>query len=99
MGSSFQFTLTDADTASVETFIKTCADRGVEIKWFGAKEPNAFTSSWESWQYVKEIQPLPNTRKVLDFMCDFRVPLTFSMDDCKTVAAVIRQVAEKIISK
>jgi len=99
VGSSFQFTLTDTNIASVENFLKTCAERGVEIKWFGAKEPTAFTSSWESWQYVKEDQPLPNTRKILDFMCDFRVPLTFSINDCKTIAAIIRQVAEKIFSK
>ncbi len=96
VGSSFQFTLTDTDITSVENFLKTCAERGVEIKWFGAKEPVAFTSSWESWQYVKDAQPLPNTKRILDFMCDFRVPLTFSIDDCKTVAAVIRQVAGEI---
>jgi hypothetical protein len=84
--------------ASVENFLKTCAERGVEIKWFGAKEPIGFTSSWESWQYVKDFQPLPNTKKILDFMCDFRVPLTFSIDDCKTIAAVIRQVAGEIFS-
>jgi dTDP-4-amino-4,6-dideoxygalactose transaminase len=96
VGSSFQFTLTDTDITSVENFLKTCAERGVEIKWFGAKEPIAFTSSWESWQYVKDAQPLPNTKKILDYMCDFRVPLTFSIDDCKTVAAVIRQVAGEI---
>lgn len=99
VGSSLQFTLTDTDLATVETFLKTCADRGVEIKWFGAKEPVAFTSSWESWQYVKEVQPLPNTRKILDFMCDFRIPLTFSLDDCKVIAAVIRQVAGEIFKK
>jgi dTDP-4-amino-4,6-dideoxygalactose transaminase len=96
VGSSFQFTLTDTDIISVDNFLKTCAERGVEIKWFGAKEPIAFTSSWESWQYVKDAQPLPNTKRILDFMCDFRVPLTFSIDDCKTVAAVIRQVAGEI---
>jgi dTDP-4-amino-4,6-dideoxygalactose transaminase len=96
VGSSFQFTLTDTDITSVDNFLKTCAERGVEIKWFGAKEPIAFTSSWESWQYVKDAQPLPNTKRILDFMCDFRVPLTFSIDDCKTVAAVIRQVAGEI---
>ena len=96
VGSSFQFSLTDTDMASVENFLNTCAERGVEIKWFGAKEPIGFTSSWESWQYVKDFQPLSNTKKILDFMCDFRVPLTFSMDDCKTIAAVIRQVAGEI---
>ena len=96
VGSSFQFTLIDTDLPSVENFLNTCAQRGVEIKWFGAKEPIGFTSSWESWQYVKEAQPLPRTRKILDFMCDFRIPLTFSLDDCKVVAAVIRQVAGEL---
>ena len=95
VGSSFQFSLIAVDISKVETFLSTCAERGVEIKWFGAKEPVAFTSSWESWQYVKEFQSLPRTRRILDFMCDFRVPLTFSLDDCQTIAAVIRQVAEE----
>ena len=96
VGSSLQFTLTDTDLISVEAFLKTCAERGVEIKWFGAKEPSAFTSSWESWQYFKDVQSLPNTRKVLDFMCDFRIPLTFTINDCRTIAAVIRQVSEEV---
>ncbi|MEN8244233.1 MAG: aminotransferase class I/II-fold pyridoxal phosphate-dependent enzyme [Thermodesulfobacteriota bacterium] len=98
VGSSLQFTIADTDISSVEDFLKTCAERGVEIKWFGAKEPVAFTSSWESWQYVKEVQPLPCTRTILDFMCDFRIPLTFSLDDCITIAAVIRQVAGEIFN-
>jgi dTDP-4-amino-4,6-dideoxygalactose transaminase len=99
VGSSLQFTLADTDIDSVEKFLETCAERGVEIKWFGAKEPIGFTSSWESWQYVKKAQSLPVTKKILDFMCDFRIPLTFSIDDCKTIAAVIRQVAGEVFSK
>ena len=98
VGSSLQFTLTGVDLPEAQTFIKTCAERGVEIKWFGAREPVGFTSSWESWQYVKDYQPLPKTRKILDFMCDFRIPLTFSLDDCKIIAAVIRQVAGEIFN-
>jgi len=97
VGSSLQFTLTGIDLPAVEAFIETCAERGVEIKWFGAKEPVGFTSSWESWQYIKNHQSLPRTRKTLDFMCDFRIPLTFSLEDCQTIAAVIRQVAADIL--
>jgi dTDP-4-amino-4,6-dideoxygalactose transaminase len=96
VGSSLQFTLTGIEFPAVETFLETCAARGVEIKWFGAKEPAGFTSSWESWQYIKNSQPLPRSRKTLDFLCDFRIPLTFSLEDCKTVAAVIKQVVEEI---
>jgi dTDP-4-amino-4,6-dideoxygalactose transaminase len=96
VGSSLQFTLMGIELPAVETFIETCAQRGVEIKWFGAKEPVGFTSSWESWQYIKNSQELPRTRKTLDFMCDFRVPLTFTLEDCKTVAAVIKLVAAEV---
>ncbi|MGD8521664.1 MAG: aminotransferase class I/II-fold pyridoxal phosphate-dependent enzyme [Desulfobacterales bacterium] len=98
VGSSLQFTLTDVDLSAVEAFIKTCGDRGVEIKWFGAKEPAGFTSSWESWQYIKNQPTLPRTRKTLDFLCDFRIPLTFTLEDCKTIAAVIRQVVKEVLS-
>jgi len=95
VGSSLQFTLTVKDVDKAETFLNACAQRGVEIKWFGAKEPIGFTSSWENWQYVKTIQPLPKTRSVLRFLCDFRIPLTFTLEDCKIIAAVIRQAAEE----
>lgn len=95
-GSSLQFILTDADVSQVELFLKICSDRGVEIKWFGAKEPKGFTSSWESWQYIKERQFLPTTRKILDFLCDFRIPLTFSLEDCEIIAQVIGQVAAAV---
>jgi dTDP-4-amino-4,6-dideoxygalactose transaminase len=96
VGSSLQFSLTDSDLAQVERFLNACAQRGVEIKWFGATEPVGFTSSWENWQYVKTLQSLPKTRDVLKFLCDFRIPLTFTLEDCKIIAAVIRQAAEEV---
>ena len=98
VGSSLQFTLAGVDIPAVEAFIETCAERGVEIKWFGAKEPIGFTSSWESWQYIENRQSLPRTRKTLDFLCDFRIPLTFSLEDCKTITSVIRQVVEDVLN-
>jgi len=98
VGSSLQFTLEDADYSLMKTFLETCAERGVEIKWFGAQEPVGFTSSWESWQYIEDIPELPQTRNTLDFMCDFRIPLTFSMADCAIIATVIGQVATEIFS-
>jgi dTDP-4-amino-4,6-dideoxygalactose transaminase len=98
VGSSLQFTLMDIDPPAAEAFIGTCAERGVEIKWFGAKQPVGFTSSWESWQYIHNRPSLPRTRNILDFLCDFRIPLTFSLEDCKTIAAVIRQAVEDVLS-
>lgn len=99
VGSSLQFTLTGVDYSKVQAFLESCARRGVEIKWFGSKEPVEFTSSWESWQYIRDRQVLPITRNILDFMCDFRIPLTFSLEDCSIVAEVIKQVATETFGK
>ena len=92
VGSSLQFTLKDLSRDQMERFLAECASRGVQIKWFGWKEPKGYTSSFESWQYISAIPVLARTRQVLDCMCDFRIPLTFSIEDCKTIAAVIREV-------
>lgn len=97
VGSSFQFTITDSTVSKVQQFIDTCAERGVEIKWFGSVEPHGFTSRFESWEYFGETNPLPETAEILNFMCDFRIPLTFSLEDCKKIAAIIRQVAGEVL--
>ena len=98
VGSSIQFTIDGTTRDRVMTFLNTCGQRGVEIKWFGWAEPNGFTSSFDSWAYIKDLPELPQTRKILDFMCDFRIPLTFALDDCKTIATIIRQVAAETIT-
>ena len=97
VASSFQFTLLDATTEQMKQFINTCAERGVEIKWFGDFEPKGFTSRHESWQYLSEGGDLPNTAKVLDFLCDFRLPLTFTVEDCQLIAKIINQVAKEVL--
>jgi len=94
VGSSIQFTVDGITRDQVMAFLAECGHRGVEIKWFGWAEPNGFTSSFDSWKYIEDLPELPATRKILDFMCDFRIPLTFSMEDCKTIALIIKSVIE-----
>jgi dTDP-4-amino-4,6-dideoxygalactose transaminase len=98
VGSSIQFTINGTTRDQVMSFLDTCGQRGVEIKWFGWTEPNGFTSSFDSWAYIHDLPELPQTRKILDCMCDFRIPLTFTLDDCKVIASIIRQVASEIIT-
>ncbi|MBD1221069.1 DegT/DnrJ/EryC1/StrS family aminotransferase [Virgibacillus halodenitrificans] len=97
VASSFQFTLKNTSVEKVEAFIKVCADRGVELKWFGSMEPKGFTSRYESWEYFGETEQLPKTAEVLNFMCDFRLPLTFSLEDCRKIAKIIKQVVIEVI--
>ncbi len=89
VGSSIQFLLPGLTPKKINDIIKRCADRGVELKWFGGAEPTAFTSRYSSWKYAPE-QQMPYTDRVLDGLMDMRLPLTFSIEDCRLIASIIR---------
>lgn len=88
VGSSFQFHVTGAEPARIPDLLARCAARGVEFKWFGADEPHAFTSRFDSWRYLGDQPDLPQTRAALARTCDIRVPLTFDPDDCRTIVEI-----------
>ena len=90
VGSSFQF---HADVADISGFVLACGQRGVELKWFGAADPVAFTSRYDSWQYFGDVPPLPRTLEALATTVDLRVPLTFSVEDCAEIATIIAEEA------
>ena len=89
VGSSFQFRLPDWSPARIALFLQRCVARGVELKWFGAPEPVAFTSRYDHWHYA-EPQTLPQTDRILAGLIDLRLPLTFTTDDCEVIARIIR---------
>jgi len=89
VGSSFQFVMDGAVPAEVADFIARCAARGVELKWFGAARPVAFTSRYDHWRYVAP-RSMPRTDALLAGLIDMRLPLTFSLDDCARIARILR---------
>ncbi|WP_170422584.1 DegT/DnrJ/EryC1/StrS family aminotransferase [Ruegeria arenilitoris] len=89
VGSSIQFLLLDWSADRINEVIKRCAARGVELKWFGGAEPNGFTSRYDSWRYA-DSSPLPKSDRILAGIVDMRVPLTFSLEDCRLIARIIR---------
>ncbi len=89
VGSSIQFLLLDWPAEAVQEALRRCAARGVEMKWFGAPEPVAFTSRYDSWRYAP-IERMPASDRVLAGILDMRVPLTFSLEDCALIARIIR---------
>ncbi|MDA7424494.1 DegT/DnrJ/EryC1/StrS family aminotransferase [Thalassococcus lentus] len=89
VGSSIQFLLLDWDKAAVDDVIRRCAARGVELKWFGGAEPVGFTSRYDSWRYAQS-SPMPASDRILASIVDMRLPLTFSLDDCRLIADIIR---------
>jgi dTDP-4-amino-4,6-dideoxygalactose transaminase len=89
VGSSFQFLLPGWSDARIGLFLTRCIARGVELKWFGADEPVAFTSRYDHWHYA-EAQSCPNTDRILKSLIDMRLPLTFSPADVALIGRIIR---------
>ena len=95
VGSSLQFEIPKTSGNQIELFLNGCMNRGVELKWFGASVPKAFTSKYDSWAYV-EPQELANTDRILSGLIDMRLPLTFSLKDCQIIARIISSEAMKL---
>ncbi|MCR9069107.1 MAG: DegT/DnrJ/EryC1/StrS family aminotransferase [Rhodobacteraceae bacterium] len=89
VGSSIQFLLPGVSAPGIRAILAACAARGVELKWFGAEEPVAFTSRYDSWRYTPA-QRLPKTDAILAGLIDMRLPLTFTVEDCRLIAEIIR---------
>ncbi len=87
VGSSIQFRVDSLK--DVDGFIKNCATRGVELKWFGNSDPQGFTSRYDSWRYLGTAPTLPNTLRILDRTFDMRLPLTFDESDMETITGII----------
>ena len=96
VGSSIQFLLLDWTAPQVERVLKGCSERGVELKWFGATEPQGFTSRYDSWRYAST-QSLPQSDRILGAVMDMRLPLTFSIADCTLIARIIRDVVSHVL--
>ena len=89
--SSIQFLVRDRTPVQMRHFTDAAAERGVNVKWFGADEPLGFTSQWTSWRFADLRQDLPNAARVLAGLCDVRIPLTLSEADCAAIVAAIGQ--------
>ena len=88
VGSSIQFRLPGVSAPDAKAFVAEAARLGVELKWFGAADPVGFTSAHPSWRYV-EAQSLPRTDAILAGLFDMRLPLTFSIEDCRQIGQII----------
>ena len=91
VGSSIQFRIDAIAKDDIPDFLKRCGARGVDLKWFGAERPTAFTSRYDSWEYLDDIPDLPATKAALDKTIDMRVPLTFDTDDCALITSIIAE--------
>ncbi|MFK7967275.1 MAG: DegT/DnrJ/EryC1/StrS family aminotransferase [Burkholderiaceae bacterium] len=96
VGSSIQFRVPEFSNQQIVGLVQACAERGVPLKWFGAPEPSAYTSRYDSWHYLGEPRQLPNTARVLSTLCDMRIPLTFNVEDCSLIAELIVEAVQSV---
>ena len=96
VGSSIQFRLKNSADKKIQDFIKNCKKRGVDLKWFGDKNPIAYTSRYDSWEYLENIPVLKNTLEILKTTLDMRIPLTFDNNDCRIIAEIIIEEFRKL---
>jgi dTDP-4-amino-4,6-dideoxygalactose transaminase len=90
VGSSFQFRLPGWPAPAIAAVVAACKARGVELKWFGAPDPQGYTSAYRHWRFAGPA-PLPRTDAVLAGLLDMRLPLTFSLDDCRLIARILTE--------
>lgn len=96
VGSSVQFRIPGIAEPDARQFVADAKSLGVELKWFGDRDPVAFTSNHHSWRYLAS-QILPQTDDVLAGLFDMRIPLTFSLDDCRQVSEIIVHCADGLV--
>jgi len=88
--SSFQFRVPGRSAKAMRDLVSRCSGRGVELKWFGDDVPRGYTSHYSHWEYVQSDE-LPRTDTVLATLLDMRIPLSFSVDDCRLLGALLRE--------
>lgn len=93
--SSFQFSLIDLTHEQITRWLDIAAQHGVHVKWFGRPEPVGFTSRFDHWRYASE-QTLLQTQQVLSGLCDIRLPLGLTAEQCGDIAAVITGALDQV---
>ena len=89
--SSLQFSMVGLNEAQTDRFRAEADRHGVHVKWFGAADPVGFTSRHDHWRYLEAGQAVPQADRILHGLCDIRLPLWLTPEDCATIAAVLRE--------
>ena len=87
--SSIQFAVTGLHDAAFAGFLAACRARGVYLKWFGVREAEGYTSVPAQWRYLADPRTPPGTEAVLERLCDMRIPLALTPEDCTTIARIV----------
>jgi len=80
----------------IQDFLDECSSHGLPVELFGHKT-NA--RNFVNWGFAPAEDPLPLTAEMLTHACDVRMPLMWDDEDFDTMADVICESLEAVISK
>jgi len=96
--SSLQFRLPQADGAQMARYVATARGAGVMVKWFGTGLPEGYTSSPPHW-IGADASLVPRACAIQATLCDIRIPLGLSAQDCDSVADILIDAASVLKSE
>lgn len=94
---SIQFSILGLGETELGAIVALAKERGLPIKWFGAREAHGFTSAPRHWGYVNS-DGLEQTHAVLAELFDIRTPITLTDADCDLIAEIVRDAIETVVS-
>lgn len=86
--SSIQFRLPAFDPVSMADFVQKARDKGVMVKWFGRAKAEGYTSAPQHWAGA-DATSVPHACAVQATLCDIRIPLGLTAQDCDLVADLL----------
>ena len=86
--SSLQFRLPGRSLADMRAFVDAARGAGVWVKWFGISLPEGYSSNPAHWPGVEAIDA-PRACAIQATLCDIRLPLGLSAQDCDAIADVL----------
>ena len=79
-------------------FWRNACSRASNSNGSATRSRSGFTSAYESWRYFGTLPHLANTKRILAVMCDMRIPLTFTEDDCRLILDIIKDVSATVLT-
>lgn len=76
------------DVKKIEQVIAKAFELGLKIKWFGSPHADGFTSNSTHWEYLSDFSAISPH---LIGLCDIRLPVTLSDDQCQHIIQIIAQ--------
>jgi len=94
VGDSLQFNLPGLDETELSHFIAGAAEKGVIIQVFGL---NNNARDFRNWEYsFTETPTCDKTAELINYACDLRLPMSFTLDDIELIGEIITEVMDNL---